>query len=250
MVKTNGTPYRVVTGPEGLLPPAATIMGVPLPNEGEGLVEGGIVTEAEALEKAAIALLTRKNATLFPGPLVLWGWNDHTNEKAKYFFDVANEIPGIRIIPMPDYRPIYPKIDPEAVINPCHPNLTISHNKIEACVFIGVHCHYASITLKMIRAGTNCFTIALCAEAGHEDAMVSVPNFDIEKLVRFKDALIRVKKNGIKPLYEGKGIVATGWSQIAALKGEIPVKLEEELVEAGAGAFSNELETGLDDNAE
>lgn len=250
MGKVNGTPYRVVTGPEGLLPPAATIMGVPLPEEGEGLVEGGIVTEAEALEKAAIAMLTRKNATLFPGPLVLWGWNDHTNEKAKYFFDAANEIPGVRIIPMPDYRPIYPKIDPEAVINPCHPNLTIAHNKIEACVFIGVHCHYANITLKMIRAGTNCFTIALCAEAGHEDAMVSVPKFDIEKLVLFKEALIKVKKNGVKPLYEGKGIVPTGWSQIAALKGEIPIKPEEELVEAGVGAFSSELETGLDDTAE
>lgn len=250
MGKVNGTPYRVVTGPEGLLPPAATIMGVSLPEEGEGLVEGGIVTEAEALEKAAIALLTRKNPTLFPGPLLLWGWNDHTNEKSKYFFDVAKEIPGVRIIPMPDYRPIYPKIDPEAVINPCHPNLTIQHNKIEACIFIGVHCHYASITLKMIRAGTNCFTIALCAEAGHEDAMVSVPNFDIEKLVLFKEALIKVKKEGVKPLYDGLGIIPTGWSQIAALKGEIPMKPEDELVEAGTGAFSNELETGLDDTAE
>jgi len=245
------TQYRVVTGPEGILPPAATLMGISLPEEGEGLVEGEIVSEAEALEKAAIALLTRKNPTLFPGPLVLWGWNDHTDEKAKYFFDVANELPGIRIIPMPDYRPIYPKIDPEAVINPCHPNLTVLHNKIEACVFIGVHCHYASITLKIIRAGTNCYTIALCAEAGHEDAMASVPNFDIEKLIRFKDTIIKVKKNGIKPLYEGLGIVPTGWSQIASLKGKTPIKPEEELVEAGvSGAFSNELESGLDDNAE
>lgn len=251
MVQGKDTAYAVVPGPEGLLPPAATVMGVPLPEEGEGLLEGRIVTEAEALEKAAISLLTRKNPTLFPGPLVLWGWNEHTSEKAKYFFDVAKELPGIRIIPMPDYRPIYPKIDPEAVINPCHPNLTIWHNKIEACVFIGVHCHFANITLKMVRAGTNCYTIALCAEAGHEDAMCSVPNFDIEKLVRFRDAIIKVKKNGIKPLYEGKGIIPTGWAQISKLSGEVAEKQKDELLEVGVvGGFSHELETGLDDTAE
>lgn len=243
--------YRVVPGPEGLLPPAATVMGVALPEEGEGLVEGRIVSETEALEQAAIAMLTRKNATLFPGPLMLWGWNEHTNQKADAFFEMAKEIPGVRIIPMPDYRPIYPKIDPEAVINPCHPNLTIWHNKIEACVFIGVHCHYANITLKMVRAGTNCYTIALCAEAGHEDAMASVPNFDIDKIDRFRDALIRVKKNGVKPLYEGKGIVPTGWAQISKLSGEALSKPEGELVQAGATpGFSHELESGLDDTAE
>ncbi len=243
--------YRVVPGPEALLPPAATIMGVPLPEEGEGLVEGRIVSEAETLEAAATAMLTRKNPTLFPGPMIIWGWNEHTRAKSKPFFEVADEIPGVRIIPMPDYRPIYPKIDPEAVINPCHPNLTIWHNKIEACVFIGVHCHFANITLKMVRAGTNCYTIALCAEAGHEDAMASVPHFDDEKLVRFREAIVKVKKNGVRPLYEGKGIIPTGWAQIASLKGEVPVKPEDELVSAGTReAFSHELVTGLDETAE
>ncbi|MFQ5597235.1 MAG: carbon monoxide dehydrogenase beta subunit family protein [Nitrospiria bacterium] len=250
MEQAKETRYRVVPGPEGLLPPAATVMGVPLPEEGEGLVEGRIVNEEEALEASAIAMLTRKNPTLFPGPMIIWGWNEHTRDKAKPFFEVADEIPGVRIIPMPDYRPIYPKIDPEAVINPCHPNLTIWHNKIEACVFIGVHCHYANITLKMIRAGTNCYTIALCAEAGHEDAMASVPHFGAEKIIRFRDALIKVKKNGIKPLYEGKGIIPSGWAQVAKLKGKIPIKPKEEAIEGGDGAFSHELVTGLDETAE
>jgi hypothetical protein len=243
--------YRVVPGPEGLLPPAAAVMGIHLPEEGEGLVEGKIVSESEALEAAAIAMLTRKNPTLFPGPMMLWGWTEHTREKAAPFFEVAHEIPGVRIIPMPDYRPIYPKIDPEAVINPCHPNLTIWHNKIEACIFIGVHCHFANITLKMIRAGTNCYTIALCAEAGHEDAMASVPQFGAEKIIRFRDALRRVKKNGIKPLYEGKGIIPSGWAQIAGLTGVDISKPEEEMVPAGAQAeFGHDLEKGLDENEE
>ncbi|TAK10412.1 MAG: 2-oxoglutarate:ferredoxin oxidoreductase [Candidatus Manganitrophaceae bacterium] len=247
MKQTQEPAYRVLPGPEGLLPPAAAIMGIHLPENGEGLVEGRIVTEEKALEAAAIALLTRKNPTLFPGPLMLWGWNEHTIEKSAPFFEVAKEIPGVRIIPMPDYRPIYPKIDPEAVINPCHPNLTIWHNKIEACIFIGVHCHFANITLKMIRAGTNCYTIALCAEAGHEDAMASVPNFTAEKLHKFAEMLRRVKKNGVKPLYEGQGIIPSGWAQVAGLTGTEAMKPEEEMVEAG---FSHDLEKGLDENEE
>lgn len=251
MQQTKEPAYRVVTGPEGLLPPAAAIMGVHLPEEGEGLVEGRIVQEDQAMEAAAIAMLTRKNPTLFPGPLMLWGWNEHTREKAKPFFDVAHEIPGVRIIPMPDYRPIYPKIDPEAVINPCHPNLTIWHNKIEACVLIGVHCHFANITLKMIRAGTNCYTIALCAEAGHEDAMASIPNFTAAKLEKFAEALRRVKKNGVKPMYEGKGIIPSGWAQIAGLTGADITKPEDEMVSAGDDkGFAHELERGLDENEE
>ncbi|MBI3352300.1 MAG: 2-oxoglutarate:ferredoxin oxidoreductase [Nitrospirae bacterium] len=238
--------YKVVHGPEGILPPAAAYMGVLLPEEGEGLLEGAIVSEDKAMEAAAIAMLTRKNPTLFPGPLVVWGWTSHTNEKAKVVLEIAHEIPGVRIIPMPDYRPIYPKIDPEAVINPCHPNLTIWHNKIQACVFIGVHCHYANVTLKIIRGGTNCYTIALCAEAGHEDAMSSVPNCDIDKLVKFRDTLRRVKKNGVKPLYEGKWIIPSSAYQKARLTGED----YNPAVEDHAPGFAHDLEKGLDENEE
>ncbi len=238
--------YRVVPGPEGLLPPAAAAMGVVLPEEGEGLLEGQIVDEDAAMEAAAVAMLTRKNPTLFPGPLMLWGWTEHTRDKAAPFFEVAHEIPGVRIIPMPDYRPIYPKIDPEAVINPCHPNLTIWHNKIEACVLIGVHCHFASVTLKMIRAGTNCYTIALCAEAGHEDAMMSVPGVDAAKIAKFAETLRRVKRNGIKPLYEGHGIIPSGWAQIAGLTGADIEKPQEEMIHG----LSHDLERGLDENEE
>jgi hypothetical protein len=193
--------YRVLPGPEGLLPPAAACCGVTLPLEGEGLVEGFIRNENDTLEEMARQLLTRRNPTIFPGPLVLWAWKDGVSVKAECVMELAEEIPGVRIIPMPDYRPIYPKIDPEAVINPCHPNLTILHNKIEVCVFIGVHCHFANITLKMIRAGTNCYTITLCNEAGHEDSMASLPFCGTEKVQALTAAIRRLKANGLKPLY-------------------------------------------------
>ena len=66
------------------------------------------------------------------------------------------------LIPMPDYRPKYPKINPEVEIDPNH-NLTIWHNKIDCCMFVGVHCHQANLSLKIIRGGT-CYTIAVCAD--------------------------------------------------------------------------------------
>ena len=197
-------------GPAGVLPPAAASCGVVLPEKGQGLVEGRIVSEQAALEVMARELLTRKHPTIFPGPLVLWDWRDGVSPKAAAVLELAEEIPGVRVIPMPDYRPIYPKIDPEAVINPCHPNLTIWYNKIEVCVFVGVHCHYANITLRMIRAGTSCYTITLCHAAGHEDSMASLPFSGADQVRALTDTIRRLKRQGLRPLHgEASGIQLT-----------------------------------------
>jgi hypothetical protein len=193
-------PYKVLPGPEGYVIPAAASMGVELPEPGEGLVYGERVSEEKAMEEIARRLLTAKNPTLHPGPLVVWAWNEHAIEKAKAVIGIAAEIPGVMIIPMADYRPRYPKVDPEEMINPNHPNLTIWHNKEGACVFVGVHCHYANLTLKMIRAGTDCCTIALCAEQGHEDAMLTVRDCDAKKLWKQAEVIRRVREEmGISP---------------------------------------------------
>ena len=172
----------VAPGPQGFHPPSAAELGVLTPETGRGLKFGHVVEEEVAMEAMARAMLTRKNATIFPGPLVLWNWNDHAADKAKAVLELAAQLPDVLVIPMPDYRPKYPKVEPEEVINPNHPNLTIWGNKIEACIFIGVHCHYANLTLKMIRAGTNCWTSAICAEQGHEDAMFTVRDSDAAKI--------------------------------------------------------------------
>lgn len=157
------------------------------------------MSEEAALEVMARELLSRRNPTIFPGPLVLWAWREGVADKAASVLELAEEVPGVRVIPMPDYRPIYPKIDPEAVINPCHPNLTIWHNKIEVCVFVGVHCHFANITLRMIRAGTNCYTITLCHSAGHEDSMASLPFCDVEQVRALTKAVRHLKRQGLRP---------------------------------------------------
>ena len=136
--------YEVKAGPEAFLPPAAATMGNVLPDPGEAHIAGEIVPEDEAYEIAARKILAAKVPTIFPGPLVLWKWNDHVAEKATALRELANEVP-MRLIPMADYRPKYPKIEAAVEINPNHPNLTIWHNKIDVCIFIGVHCHMACL---------------------------------------------------------------------------------------------------------
>lgn len=189
--------YQVKPGPEAFLPPSASSMGIVLPDPGECHILGRIAPEEEGYEFAARKMLEAKVPTLFPGPLVLWKWNENAAKKATAIRDLSNALPA-RLIPMADYRPKYPKIDPEAEINPNHPNLTIWHNKIDVCIFIGVHCHQANLALKIIRGGTDCFTMAMCAQAGHEDACLSFRDATVEKIVKLTDAVNKLKKQGVK----------------------------------------------------
>ena len=189
--------YEVKAGPEAFLPPAAATMGNVLPDPGEAHIGGTIVAEDEAYDKAARMVLGAKVPTIFPGPLVLWKWNDHVAEKAKAIRELAVEAP-MRIIPMADYRPKYPKIQQEVEINPNHPNLTIWHNKIDVCIFIGVHCHMANLSLKIIRGGTNCYTIAMCAMSGHEDACLSFRDADLKMITKLKETIKKLKSEGVE----------------------------------------------------
>lgn len=189
--------YQVKAGPEAFLPPSAASMGIVLPDPGECHIEGRIAPEEEGYEFAARKFLGAKVPTIFPGPLVLWKWNEKAAQKAIAIRELANALPA-RLIPMADYRPKYPKIDAEVEINPNHPNLTIWHNKIDVCMFVGVHCHQANLALKIIRGGTNCFTIAMCAQAGHEDACMSFRDATPDKIMKLVDAVNKLKEQGVK----------------------------------------------------
>ena len=189
--------YAVKAGPEAFLPPSAASMGIVLPDPGEAHIEGRIVPEQEAMEFAARKFLGAKVPTIFPGPLVLWKWNEKAAKKAKVIRALAEFMPA-RLIPMADYRPKYPKIDAEVEINPNHPNLTIWHNKIDVCMFVGVHCHQANLALKIIRGGTNCFTMAMCAQAGHEDACLSFRDATVEKIMHLMETVKKLKDSGVE----------------------------------------------------
>ena len=201
------TSYKVMPGPEHFLPPSASSMGIRLPDPGQAHIHGTIVSEEEAMEQTARQFLSAKVPTIFPGPLVLWAWNEKAEKKAKavrHLYETIKEcvdskVQQAMLIPMPDYRPKYPKINPEVEINPNHPNLTIWHNKIDACMFVGVHCHQANLSLKIIRGGTSCYTVAMCAQAGHEDAMLSFRDATAEKIDRLADWVKKLKGSVAPP---------------------------------------------------
>ena len=197
--------YQVLPGPEHFLPPSASSQGIRLPDPGQGHIHGRIVPEEEAMEAAALKFLAAKVPTIFPGPLVLWAWNEKAAKKAtaiRHLYETIKECAAPSqepmLIPMPDYRPKYPKINPEGEINPNHPNLTIWHNKIDVCMFVGVHCHQANLSLKIIRGGTNCYTIAMCAQAGHEDAMVTFRDATADKILKLAE-WVRKLKGSVTP---------------------------------------------------
>jgi hypothetical protein len=63
----------------------------------------------------------------------------------------------------------------------------------------------------MIRAGTNCCTAALCAEQGHEDAMLSVHDMDAAKLRKVAKIFKRVREEmKISLPADGKTVRYTG----------------------------------------
>ena len=210
-------------GPAGFQPPSAMECGVRIPDSGFGLLYGRAAPEDSVIAEAATHLFTRKNPTIFPGPLYLWAWHPEWIAKGQALLKLAAEIPGVMVIPMPDYRPKYPTIDPEEVMNPNHPNLTIWANKIEVALFIGIHCHYANLALRMVRGGTNCLTVAFCHDI-HEDAMVSLQDLDVEKM----DHVIRIfrqvrDKLGIKMPQDRKTVQLTS-TQVRANRGEERVR--------------------------
>ena len=172
--------------------PAATYEGVITPPEGKALLLEDVVDEEIAMREVAKVMLTSENATIFPGPQVLYAYNEEAKKKATLIKEMS-EILNAKMIPMYDYRPKYPKIDPEVEINPNHPNLTIWHNDIKAAIFIGVHCHYANVALKIVRSETDCYTIAICGLSGHEDAMATLRDQHSSELEKFNKIAREVK---------------------------------------------------------
>ncbi len=67
--QAKGEKRIVDVGPAGFLVPSAMQLGVEIPASGSGLLYGVKAPEDAVLEEAARQMFTRKNPTIFPGPL-------------------------------------------------------------------------------------------------------------------------------------------------------------------------------------
>ena len=56
----------------------------------------------------------------------------------------------------------------------------------------------ANLSLKIIRGGTNCYTIAMCAMAGHEDACLSFRDADLTMVNKLKATIKKLKSEGVE----------------------------------------------------
>ena len=76
------TQYRVLPGPQHFLPPAAASMGIYLPNPGEAHITVSLFLKKRPTKKRLGQFLMAQVPTIFPGPLVLWAWNEKAAKKA------------------------------------------------------------------------------------------------------------------------------------------------------------------------
>jgi len=95
----------------------------------------------------------------------------------------------------------------------------------------------------MIRANTNCYTMAWCAYDGHEDALLSIRDLDSDKLLKITEAIKKAKKS------------MTPWALTSEGKEELEAiadrkeRLKADSKES-ATLFMGELHQGLDENQE
>jgi CO dehydrogenase/acetyl-CoA synthase epsilon subunit len=186
MSKTKENRYEELLSPE-------PILKISHPKEDKAIVEKSEVSEEEALLKIAEKVLKAKKPVLFvPGRIMLWTWEEGAPQKAKVLRELAAAI-GAEILPVYDVRPDYPTMRTAVEINPYHGDLIIGHNKYDVSVFMGVHCPYADVALKMIRDGTKCYTIALCGHFGHVDADITLRDTGLEKLKKLIEIINKMK---------------------------------------------------------
>ncbi len=76
-------------GPAGFHPPSAMELGVTHPDSGLGLFYGHHAPADDVIAEAARQLYTRKNPTIFPGPLYCWAWNSEWIAKSQALLRLA-----------------------------------------------------------------------------------------------------------------------------------------------------------------
>jgi thiamine pyrophosphate-dependent acetolactate synthase large subunit-like protein len=185
--------YRELLSPE-------PVSKVPHPEKGKAIVEGKMVPEEEAFKKIAeVCLNARKPVIITPGRIILWTWEEGAPEKARVLRRLAALI-GAEILPIFDVRPDYPQTRTAVEINPFHGDLVIGHNRYDVAVFMGVDCPYADVALKIIRDGTDIYTIALCGRIGHVDARITLCQTGLDKVEKLIQVINKVKEEK-----QGKG---------------------------------------------
>lgn len=184
--KIQAEDYRWMVGPE----PMAQVSH---PEKEMALVEGKMIPFEEALIKIAEKVIqAKKPVVVAPARIMLWAMDEGAPEKAKALRELADAMRA-EIRPIFDVRPRYPMARTAVEINPYHGDLVIAHEKYDVAVFYAVDCPYADVSLKIIAAGTKCYTVALCGKLGHVDASITLRDTGIERIKKLAETICTIR---------------------------------------------------------
>ena len=182
MIKFQAEDYRWMVGPD-------PIAQVAHPEKEMALVEGKMFPYEDALTKIAKKVINAKKPVVFaPARVMLWAIDEGAPEKAKALRELADAMRA-EIRPIFDVRPGYPMARTAVEINPYHGDLVIAHEKYDVAVFYAVDCPYADVSLKIIAAGTKCYTVALCGHLGHVDASITLRDTGVDRIKRLAEVI-------------------------------------------------------------
>ncbi|MCD5412473.1 hypothetical protein M1M98_02675 [Thermodesulfovibrionales bacterium] len=169
------------------------------PGESKAIVEGEVVDEEVAMHKVAEKVLRAKKPVIFsPARTIMWAFEEGAVDKARVIRKLAQAI-DTEILPVFDIRPEFPTVKSAVEINPYHADLVIEHNRYDVAIFTGIDCLYADVALKIIRAGSTCYTIALCGHSGHVDAEITMRDMGPSKLNRLIEIISEMKRPHTPP---------------------------------------------------
>ncbi|HAJ99444.1 MAG TPA: carbon monoxide dehydrogenase [Bacteroidales bacterium] len=181
--------YRELVSPESISDKAH-------PEANKAIVDEQDVDDEIALQEIALkALNAKKPVIVSSARIMMWSFDEGTWEKARVIRKLADAI-GAEILPIFDTRPEFPTVKSAVEINPFHGDLVIEHNKYDVAIFCGIDCPYADVALKIIRAGSGIYTIALCGNMGHIDASITLRDATIDKLNKLIAIIGEIKAKG------------------------------------------------------
>jgi len=182
--------YRELVSPESISHKAHPVVN-------KAIVDEQDVDDDIALHEIALkALNAKKPVIVSSARIMMWSFEEGTWEKARVIRKLADAI-GAEILPIFDIRPEFPTVKSAVEINPFHGDLVIEHNKYDVAIFCGIDCSYADVALKIIRAGSSCYTIALCGHMGHVDASITLRDATIDKLNKLVEIISEIKAKGL-----------------------------------------------------
>ena len=139
--------------------------------------------------KVAELILRAGRPLLLIGPLFLWRWSEEAEKTAALLRRLPEILPGLKVLPLPDYRPRSGRFDPAKEVDPPNPHISVKQGKHDLVIITGVHCYRMDFFVRTIKKHTESTVVVLCTLADHPEADASLGGFNHRKLKKLMEKL-------------------------------------------------------------